>query len=275
MEKEAARLSESDTRQDRETETTRSEEKKSGQTYLPVIVAAGVGLFLYGFLVFAPLAIAGLVVIAAAAIKWFKDDYQGKYAETEVSAKEKWPFETVGKEKLGVWIFLMSEILLFGCLISGYVYVRLGSSVWPAAAQTHSVLMGTTNTIILLTSSLAMILAVQSAKSDDQLGIKAGLLGAFSLGALFLMIKLAIEWPREIANGFIITGGLAPSTYYTLMGAHAVHVGIGLGGISYLMAKGFAGKFNAQSHTSLELIGLYWAFVDIVWIFLFPLFYLI
>jgi cytochrome c oxidase subunit 3 len=101
------------------------------------------------------------------------------------------------------------------------------------------------------------------------------LLGAFGLGATFLMIKLAIEWPREIANGFVITGGIAPSTYYTLMGAHAVHVGIGLGGLAYLMAKGFAGKFTSQSHTSLELIGLYWAFVDIVWIFLFPLFYLI
>ena len=251
------------------------EEETDKRTYLPAVVGGAVILFLYGFILFAPLAIIGLIILGGAAVKWFQSDYHDKYAEIKESLKEKWPFETVSKEKLGVWIFLMSEIVLFGCFISGYIYVRLGSSSWPLAAQTHNVVIGSLNTIILLTSSLAMILAVQSAKNNDQLGVKAGLLSAFGLGALFLMIKLAIEWPREIVNGFVITGGLAPSSYYTLMGAHAVHVGIGLGGLSYLMIKGFGGKFTAQSHTSLELIGLYWAFIDIVWIFLFPLFYLI
>jgi cytochrome c oxidase subunit I+III len=251
------------------------EEERNSRTYLPAVITGGVVLFLYGFIMFAPLAIIGLLIMAGAAIKWFHDDYHDKYAEIKESVKEKWPFETVSKEKLGVWIFLMSEIVLFGCLISGYIYVRLGSSVWPLAAQTHNVVIGSLNTILLLTSSLAMILAVYSAKTNDQLGVKAGLLGAFTLGALFLMIKLAIEWPREIISGFVISGGLAPSTYYTLMGAHAIHVGIGLGGLTFLMAKGFAGKFTPQSHMSLELIGLYWAFIDIVWIFLFPLFYLI
>jgi cytochrome c oxidase subunit I+III len=261
--------------QNQETENVRVEEDKDKWTYLPVIVSVGVAMFVYGLVLLAPLAVVGLLVMAAAAIKWFRDSYRGKFAEIKESMHEKWPFETVSKEKLGVWVFLMSEIILFGCIISSYIYVRLRSDLWPLAAQTHNVTIGTLNTIVLLTSSLAMILAVQSVKDNDQLGVKAGLLGAFGLGATFLMIKLAIEWPREIANGFVITGGIAPSTYYTLMGAHAVHVGVGLGGLVYLMAKGFAGKFTPQSHTSLELIGLYWAFVDIVWIFLFPLFYLI
>jgi cytochrome c oxidase subunit I+III len=256
-------------------ETASYEEERSTRTYLPVVVAGGVIFFLYGFIMFAPLAIIGLLIMAGAVVKWFHDDYHDKYAEIKQTLKEKWPFETVSKEKLGLWIFLMSEIVLFGCLISGYIYVRLGSSTWPLAAETHNVVIGSLNTVLLLTSSLAMILAVQAAKNNDQLGIKAGILGAFTLGAMFLMIKLSIEWPREIINGFVITGGLAPSTYYMLMGAHAIHVGIGLGGLAYLMAKGFAGKFTPQSHTALELIGLYWAFVDIVWIFLFPLFYLI
>jgi cytochrome c oxidase subunit I+III len=261
--------------QNQETENVRVEEDKDKWTYLPVIVSVGVAMFVYGLVLLAPLAVVGLLVMAAAAIKWFRDSYRGKFAEIKESMHEKWPFETVSKEKLGVWVFLMSEIILFGCIISSYIYVRLRSDLWPLAAQTHNVTIGTLNTIVLLTSSLAMILAVQSVKDNDQLGVKAGLLGAFGLGATFLMIKLAIEWPREMANGFVITGGIAPSTYYTLMGAHAVHVGVGLGGLVYLMAKGFAGKFTPQSHTSLELIGLYWAFVDIVWIFLFPLFYLI
>jgi heme/copper-type cytochrome/quinol oxidase subunit 3 len=268
-------MAESNETRNKEAEKTEyGQAEKEEWTYLPVIVAVGVALFLYGFIVFAPVAVAGLVIMAAATIKWFKDDYQDKHAEIKESAKEKWPFETLSKEKLGMWIFLMSEIVLFGCLISGYIYVRLGSATWPAAAETHNVVMGTANTLILLTSSLAMILAVQAAMNNYQTGVKAGLLAAFGLGVSFLVIKLAIEWPSEIAKGFVITGGLAPSTYYTLMGAHAVHVGIGLGAISYLIAKGFAGKFTATSHTSLELIGLYWAFVDILWIFLFPLFYL-
>jgi cytochrome c oxidase subunit 3 len=251
------------------------EEEKEERTFLPVAAAGGAALFVFGFVMFAPLAVIGLLILAAVAIKWFRDDYHDKYASVKEPEREKWPFQTVSKEKIGVWIFLMSEILLFGILISGYIYVRLGSPSWPAAAQTHNVVIGAANTILLLTSSLAMILAVQSAKVNDQTGVKAGLLSAFGLGAAFIMIKLAIEWPREMASGFVITGGLPQSSYYTLMGAHAVHVGIGLGGLTYLMAKGFAGKFTAQSHTSLELIGLYWAFVDIVWIFLFPLFYLI
>jgi cytochrome c oxidase subunit I+III len=257
------------------TENGGVEKETKNKTYLPVIGAIGIGLFLFGLILMPPLGVAGLVVMAATAIKWFKDSYYGQFADMKESIKEKWPFETVSKEKLGVWIYLMSEIILFGCLISAYIYIRLRSDLWPAAAQTHNLTIGTINTIILLTSSVAMILAVQSARTDDQMGIKTGLLGAFGLGALFLMIKLAIEWPREITNGFIITGGIAPSTYYTLMGAHAIHVGIGLAGLIYLMAKGFAGKFTSTSHTSLELIGLYWAFVDSVWIFLFPLFYLI
>ena len=264
-------MSEQNTAENRES----SKREKSEWTYLPAIIAAGITLFLFGFIMFVPLAIAGLIIMGAAVIKWFQDDYRNKFAETEEKPEEKWPFESISKEKLGVWVFLMSEIILFGCLISGYIYVRLGSSSWPIAAQTHNVVIGTVNTVVLLTSSLTMILAVQAAKNNDQTGIKAGLLSAFGLGALFLMIKLAIEWPREMASGFLITGGLPPSSYYTLMGAHAIHVSIGLGAISYLMAKGFAGKFTAQSYTSLELIGIYWAFVDIVWIFLFPLFYLI
>jgi heme/copper-type cytochrome/quinol oxidase subunit 3 len=268
-------MSEPNANQNQEPEKTDREEPEEKRTYLPVIAAGGVAIFLYGFIFFPPFAAVGLGIIFAVAIKWFRDDFHDKYAEAKESAKEKWPFESLSKEKLGVWVFLMSEIVLFGCLISGYVYVRLGSATWPIASETHSVLIGSANTLILLTSSLAMMLALQAAKNNNQTGIKAGLLAAFGLGVSFLVIKLAIEWPQEIAKGFVITGGLAPSSYYTLMGAHAIHVGIGLAGISFLITKGFAGKFSAQSHTSLELIGLYWAFVDILWMFLFPLFYLI
>ncbi len=120
-----------------------------------------------------------------------------------------------------------------------------------------------------------MILALQAIKNGSLKGLKAALLGTLALGLAFEVVKIGVEWPQEIANGFVITGGIAPSTYYTLMGAHALHVGIGLAGISYLIVKAFSGRFSSQSHASVELLGLYWTFVDIVWLFLFPLFYLI
>ncbi|MCW3994828.1 MAG: cbb3-type cytochrome c oxidase subunit I [Candidatus Bathyarchaeota archaeon] len=264
---------------DSQKEVSRMEEnspvEKSRFTYLPVTISVGAAVFLTGFVLFWPVAVMGLGVILAAIIQWFKDDVRDKYAVVKEAIGENWPFNSVSKEKVGVWIFLVSEVVLFGSLLTAYIYVRLRSPVWPAAAQVHNITIGTTNTLILLTSSLAMILALQAIRSGSLRGLKSGLIGAFTLGTAFLAVKLGVEWPLEIANGFVISGGLAPSSYFTLMGVHALHVGVGLAGMTYLIAKAFSGRFTAQSHTSVELLGLYWAFVDIVWLILFPLFYLV
>ena len=113
---------------------------------------------LLGLAIYIPLLIAGLIIIAAALFKVFKDGAEEKFAERKEADEEKYPLESVSKEKLGLWIFLASEILIFGSLITAYVYVRVSSGSWPIATQTHNVLLGMTNTIILLTSSLTMIL---------------------------------------------------------------------------------------------------------------------
>lgn len=244
-------------------------------SYLPVVIALGVSLFLTGFVLFVPLAIAGLIVIGVSVVKWFRDDIREKYAELKESISETFPVARTSKEKVGMWIFLTSEVVIFGSLIISYLYVRVRSDIWPATVQTHNLAIGTTDTIILLTSSLTMILSLQAIRNGNLRLLKAGLAGTFALGATFLVLKLIVEWPQEFANGFVITGGIAPSAYYTLMGAHALHVGVGLAALSYLMTKSLAGRFNAEKHTSVELLGLYWTFVDIVWMFLFPLFYLI
>jgi cytochrome c oxidase subunit I+III len=98
---------------------------------------------------------------------------------------------------------------------------------------------------------------------------------AFALGITFLLIKLGFEWPELISKGFTITSGLPASTYYVLTGLHAVHVAVGLVAVVYLIFRAYSLEFTSTKHVAVENVGLYWHFVDIVWMFLFPLFYLI
>jgi cytochrome c oxidase subunit I+III len=244
-------------------------------TYAPIILAAGVALLLFGLVIFLPLAMAGVVIVGAALFKLFKDGAEEKFAELKESLEEKYPLESLSKEKLGVWVFLVSEILIFGSLIVAYAYVRLSSSSWPVATQTHDVILGMSNTIILLTSSLAMVFALYSIRAGNTKGLKVGLMGTFALGAAFIVIKLGYEWPQYYRNGFTISSGLPGSSYFVLTGLHAVHVGAGLVAVGYLLFRSFTGGFTSTKHSAVENIGLYWHFVDIVWMFLFPLFYLI
>ena len=97
----------------------------------------------------------------------------------------------------------------------------------------------------------------------------------FALGFAFLDIKLGFEWPDLIRNGFTINSGLPASSYYVLTGLHAIHVAVGLVAVGYLMIRTFNGGFTMKKNVAVENVGLYWHFVDIVWMFLFPLFYLI
>jgi cytochrome c oxidase subunit I+III len=249
--------------------------EKSKSSYLPLIIAAGVAVFLLGLAIYLPLLIAGLVIVVAAVFKLFKDGAKEKFSGVKGAAEETYPLESVTNEKLGLWIFLASEILIFGSLIVAYAYVRVGSGSWPIATQTHNVYLGMTNTIILLTSSLAMVLALYFIRMGNVKGLKIGLGSTFALGIAFLVIKLGFEWPELISKGFTINSGLPASTYYVLTGLHAVHVAVGLVAIGYLMFRAYSLGFTSTKHVAVENVGLYWHFVDIVWMFLFPLFYLI
>ncbi len=248
---------------------------KDKSSYIPLIIAGGVAVFLLGLAIYIPLLVVGLVIIAASVFKLFKDGAKEKFADNKEANEETYPLESVPKEKLGLWIFLATEILIFGSLIIAYAYVRINSGSWPIATQTHNVLLGMTNTIILLTSSLAMILALVSIRAGNAKGLKIGLASTFALGTAFLIIKLGFEWPELISKGFTINSGLPASTYYTLTGLHAMHVAVGFVAVGYLMFRTYSGGFTSTKHVAVENVGLYWHFVDIVWMFLFPLFYLI
>lgn len=252
---------------------TYSEEEKS--TFVPLIFGAGVSLFVIGLALFLPVMFVGLLVIIASIVKLFRDDLGERFVQVETAIGENWPFASVSKLKFGVWVFLTSEIVLFGSIISAYLYVRTISTTWPLAIEMHNLMIGATNTIILLTSSLALALALQSIRTGRPRGLKIGLIGTFILGLAFLIIKLGFEWPELLAKGFTLMSGLPAATYYATTGAHAIHVAVGLVAIGYLVTKAFRGGFTVEKNAAVEGIGLYWHFVDIVWMFLFPLFYLI
>jgi heme/copper-type cytochrome/quinol oxidase subunit 3 len=170
--------------------------------------------------------------------------------------------------KLGVWWFLTSEITTFGGLIASYILVRLGSTGWSEAAVHLSVPFALINTLVLLTSSMTMVMAFAAVEERNPRKLRTFLLLTILLGLGFLGIK-AVEYTREITEGFTPGSGLFWSFYYGMTGLHALHV---LGGVVVNLVL-LLTVIEEHQHR-VEFAGLYWHFVDIVWIFLFPLLYL-
>ena len=174
--------------------------------------------------------------------------------------------------KLGLWWFLSSEIITFGGLIGSYIALRLAHPEWAEAAQHLSVVIATVNTIVLLTSSLTMVLAFAAVDHENDHAVRLWLGCTVVLGLVFLLIK-AFEWSGKLRAGIIpgVSGFWA--FYYAMTGLHALHV---LGGIvvnAMLLCVALGGRLRPIAHR-VEIAGLYWHFVDLVWIFLFPLLYL-
>jgi heme/copper-type cytochrome/quinol oxidase subunit 3 len=174
--------------------------------------------------------------------------------------------------KVGVWWFLASEIPVFGGLIGSYIVVRLGSSGWEEASSQLSFTLALVNTLVLLTSSMTMVLAFDAVERKDVRKVQNHLLITILLGLAFLVIK-AFEYSGKITHGLTPSAGIFWSFYYGMTGLHALHVlaGVVVNAILYIESLGNVLKPNEHR---IELAGLYWHFVDVVWIFLFPLLYL-
>ena len=171
--------------------------------------------------------------------------------------------------RLAVWWVIVSEIVIFGGLLASYIMHRLAHDAWSVQAAHTNTWIGAFNTLVLLTSSLAAVLAHQAAEEGN--GSKAARLLTYTAGggAIFLMVKAA-EWTIEIQAGYTVTSNTFWSFYYTAAGLHALHV---LAGAVILLIIAQTARRNLELHR-VELIGIYWHFVDIVWIFLFPLLYI-
>ncbi|HVN38083.1 MAG TPA: cytochrome c oxidase subunit 3 [Myxococcota bacterium] len=171
--------------------------------------------------------------------------------------------------KLAVWWVIASEIVIFGGLLASYIMHRLAHDAWSAQAAHTNTWIGAFNTMVLLTSSLSAVLAHQAAERGD--GPKAArLLYATVAGALTFLVVKGFEWSGEIGEGFTITSSTFWSFYYTAAGLHASHV---IAGAILMLFVAADARRNLELHR-VELIGIYWHFVDIVWIFLFPLLYI-
>ena len=170
---------------------------------------------------------------------------------------------------LAVWWLIASEIVIFGGLLMAYVMHRLAHDAWSGHAAHTNMWIGAFNTLVLLTSSWAAVLGHRAAEAGD--GPKAAkmLWLCFAGGATFLTVK-ALEWTMEISHGFTITTNTFWSFYYTAAGLHASHV---IAGIIIMAIVARKASRSVDLH-HVELIGVYWHFVDVIWIFLFPLLYI-
>jgi heme/copper-type cytochrome/quinol oxidase subunit 3 len=171
--------------------------------------------------------------------------------------------------RLAVWWVLVSEIVIFGGLLASYVMHRIGHADWGEQAAHTNVWAGAFNTFVLLTSSLFAVKAHEAAERGDGPRASRLLWTTIGGGAVFLIVK-SFEWTHEIREGFTIQSSGFWSYYYTAAGLHAFHVMCGMAVMAWV--AGTAAK-NQELHR-VENVGIYWHFVDIVWIFLFPLLYI-
>jgi len=178
--------------------------------------------------------------------------------------------------RLGIWLFLASEVMLFGGLFSAYVLLRAGAETWPEGWAIANVPLGALNTGVLITSSVTMVLSWVALKEKDLSRFWLWMGFTILLGVMFLSVKL-FEYADKFEHGLWPSTSTYMALYFTLTGLHALHV---LGGIianTYLMATSFTMSEHEPERLTnrVEAAGLYWHFVDVVWIFLFPVLYLL
>lgn len=187
----------------------------------------------------------------------------------------------------GMWIFLGTEVLFFGVLFAGYTVSRfLHPEAFALGGRHTDVLLGSINTAVLLTSSLTMALAVRAGSAGWRRGCLTWLVLTAVLGAAFLGIK-GYEWHQEWLAGLVPGprfdyGGpevrgveLFFFLYFVMTGLHALHLAIGIAVVAAIAVLAARGRFSAAYHTPVVVAGLYWHFIDVIWIFLYPLFYLV
>ena len=176
-------------------------------------------------------------------------------------------------DKMGMWVFLCSEVMFFTGLIGAYIVLRFASPTWPAPGETLNIWLTALNTFILICSSVTMVKALQSVREGDQRKLKLFLSMTLLFGAIFLSIQF-YEYRHLLHAGFNPHVSLFGSVFYTTTGFHGFHVFCGVVCMAFVTGKALLGKYTTEHHQGVETIGLYWHFVDLVWIILFTIIYL-
>lgn len=183
----------------------------------------------------------------------------------------------LSNEKLGMWVFLGSECLLFGGLISTFLLLRsreVVDQVGPEVAELYDIPFTSVSSFVLLMSSLTMVLALAAIQRDDQARLRTWLVTTALLGSTFVAGQV-YEFTAFVREGFGFTTNLQSSAFYVLTGFHGVHVTIGIVMLMSLVVMSARGSLTRQRSETVEIFGLYWHFVDVVWIIIFTVVYLI
>jgi cytochrome c oxidase subunit I+III len=257
-------------------------------SYWPVLVGVGMFVTMLGVsgiggsgITYDAIAVVGVVLLAGSFVGMGRESFHAP----EPALAERWPFEGVENTKLGMWVFLASDVVLFGAFIGSYLFTRVayGWQDWHhLIPEAHVSLPGLLNTYILLTSSFSVVLALVAARKKSRAGVLAALITTLVLGVAFLANK-AIEWIHlfnlhegAFEGGWELSTNIASSTFYLTTGLHGAHVIVGLLITLWLIARAWNGAYMGEKDSRpIEYFGLYWHFVDIVWLFLFPLFYIV
>ena len=178
----------------------------------------------------------------------------------------------VEPQLLGMLLFIISEVMVFGAFFTAYFFIRVvGGAEWPAEGTELPKLIAGVNTAILLSSSVSMHWALESAKSDNRFGLQAGILTTLLLGATFLFIQIN----EYVHVGFAPQDNAQGSIFYGLTGLHGAHVFVGLTLLTFTTVRAFRGHFTPEEHRGVEVPGIYWHFVDVMWVVVYLTIYII
>lgn len=178
----------------------------------------------------------------------------------------------VDPQMLGMLLFIISEVMVFGAFFTAYFFIRVVQGAeWPAAGTELPVAIAGVNTAILLSSSLTLHWALVSIKNDDRNGFRAGILLTTLLGATFLFVQIN----EYIHIGFAPQDHAQGTIFYGLTGLHGAHVAIGLLLLLSVSIRAFRGHYSAKAHAGVEIPGIYWHFVDVMWVVVYVTIYIL
>jgi cytochrome c oxidase subunit III len=178
----------------------------------------------------------------------------------------------VDAELLGMLLFIISEIMVFGAFFTAYFFIRVvANDQWPAENMHLPVAIAGVNSAILISSSLTMHWAQTSIKNGNRLGLKAGMVSTFLLGLTFLFIQIN----EYVHIGFAPHDNAQASVFYGLTGLHGAHVAVGLTLLAMVTVRAFRGHFTPEHHRGVEVPGIYWHFVDVMWVIVYTTIYII
>ena len=247
----------------------------------PFVAGTGAAVA-YAGLVMSPTILGlGLIVFVAGVAGWLRDDLRSP-SKASFGTLVAHPGQVkVSARKLATWMFLATEIMFFSAVIGASWALRTRSATWGEPGEVLNVPLTGLNTFILICSSLTMVEALAAIERGDQRKLRVFITATFLLGVVFLSIQGYEYTKLFFEEGLRFTSapdGIDPlygATFYIQTGVHGSHVTGGVLAMAYATIKSWKGGFTKEHHEAVELIGLYWHFVDVVWIFLFTIVYLI